>query len=612
MFKATIDAQRLEKPTLVYTKAGNPAAEGVIQAISKLPDWEGVRTVIFQDDAEITTTFCNGYHPSRALVLWDGAPKGFFTFAASGRMHGPKMPAWAQGTQWGTCLNHRTMTEKDPDTGADRTVRRRQHCAEMLRAHFNRRFHSQLEEAQQFPWGALKKGETLPNRPRLRAEIYTILENLRQGPDMADEVFEAVRGRLPQGEKISWIRVPDRPAEVDRAMMECCLDAISAFERASSAALAACPAIAEQLMLGVTLDRSHSELRDYYLFPRANDVPLTHWSVRRPDMHICGKQLIASENDEMPGGFTDCFHIDRSYGVNQEVWMRVLNWLCAQGPLLFLVSDNWSRPYIKSMQWMAYQMVALGYEAYCLTSSELDAISITDEGVFCAIGDRSVRIGTIWRQFPIFETRGKLADLVMAAHHNCVRMVPEFAHFGNKSWFALFHEHMDALRPHLTDAQAKTLQMLIPRSRLIDPRKPFAPIRLLDKGIHSYSDLVRLDAAGREQLVLKVTGANNLAARSYGVLMGHAQPEGNWREWLAARASLGQPFIVQRRFETSVEHIAVWNTTTRSAEPFACRVLLRPWQVAEELVTTHTACTPHTTTKVHGMLDMAVQPVVYV
>ena len=60
-----------------------------------------------------------------------------------------------------------------------------------------------------------------------------------------------------------------------------------------------------------------------------------------------------------------------------------------------------------------------------------------------------------------------------------------------------------------------------------------------------------------------------------------------------------------------MEQVGVFNVTTGATELFDCKVLLRPWVVNGNLVSSHNACTPHWTTKVHGMTDMAVVPVEY-
>ncbi len=189
-------------------------------------------------------------------------------------------------------------------------------------------------------------------------------------------------------------------------------------------------------------------------------------------------------------------------------------------------------------------------------------------------------------------------------------MVPEFAHFGNKSWFALYREYRSFFLKQLGRETIELLDMLIPNTRLVVPGTTINAT-LAGKRIATWSDLVNLGEEHRHQLVLKITGANDKAARSYGVFMGQAQNQAAWKEWLEARRAAGEAFIVQERFETSLERIAVYNTAKRQAEPFACRVLLRPWVVGGRLVTSHSACTPHYTTIVHGMLPMAVQPMVW-
>ena len=143
------------------------------------------------------------------------------------------------------------------------------------------------------------------------------------------------------------------------------------------------------------------------------------------------------------------------------------------------------------------------------------------------------------------------------------------------------------------------LQKLVPRSRLILPSDSTA-------GLFDISD------ADRARLVLKLTGASDRTARSLGVVIGVAQTSLEWEQWIRERVARREPFIVQHRFDTSVEEVAVYNTRTKSPELFPCKVLMRPWMLGGQLVSTSCAVTPRWTTKVHGMVDMAVVPVQYV
>ncbi len=609
MFSAHIDARVLKKPRLIFTIEGQTASKAVLDIIEHWREdqdehWD-IETRVFANAEAVANTFQNGHRPEDSIVVFDGTDhRRHFRYVCYGRKEGQKsscsIPTWAQGVQWGVGLNPRL-----PTIGQNG---RQGSAAKQLRADFGRHFETRVHVEHRFPWGKTKAGETLPNRPRLRDEINIILKNLQNGPDMADEVFEAVKGRIPAGQTFSWIRVPDRTATVNREMMERCLDAMRGFEICCSELLEQHRDVGDRLMLGVTMDPAHPELRDCYLHPKVRDERVTHWSVRRPDMHVCGERFVASENDEMPGGFTDCFHIDRSYAINMDGWRATFNWLCSQGPLLFVVSSEWSKGYITSMRWMAEQMQAMGYPAYLIHGGELNRLHINNHNVTLELDNQTIVVGTIWRQFPIFETKGKFAELVVASQDGRVRMVPEFAHFGNKSWFALFHERNHFFREHLTAGQFETLTMLIPSSHLVVPNTQIN-ITIAGTQLTSYHDLINAPDALRDRLVLKITGANDLAARSYGVFMGHAQKREAWIEWLSDRARKHEPFIVQERFQASEECIAVYNTASKAAEPFPCKVLVRPWVVADRYVTSHTACTPHYTTKVHGMVDMAVQPI---
>ncbi|MBI4280979.1 hypothetical protein HY628_02165, partial [Candidatus Uhrbacteria bacterium] len=152
------------------------------------------------------------------------------------------------------------------------------------------------------------------------------------------------------------------------------------------------------------------------------------------------------------------------------------------------------------------------------------------------------------------------------------------------------------------------LEEVLPRSTLVEGPDSF-PCAVAGQTIHSLDHLRRLSEERRNELVLKICGANPQSARSYGVLMGHGLSSETWQAWIDERVRQRQPFIVQERVETAVARLAVKNISRRCAELFDCRLLLRPWVVGEELVSVHGCAVPRHTLRVHGRVDMAVLPV---
>ena len=618
MFQFPIRGDIPEPPTLFFTTSSNTRAERVLDELRRviadhpaiIKDVMRADMIIFPSVEAVREAFeSDRYQPGRAVVLFDGhvANKHFRPLSRS--RSGAPFPAWSSGAMWG--VEFGTKLTDGTHKGGDRSIGRVRHAAEQLRAWFGVHFgwiDRPLDEkgCHSFPWGPTARGEASPVRIHLPAAISETLARLNSGPDMIGEVNANVRAQLPVGSRISWRRVPGEVATYPRKQMEAAVSAIAAFERAC-AVVVNDPLVARELMTGVNLRGPYGRLEQCYLRPHFGDIPIVEWSIRRPDFHVNGPDLVSSENDEMPGGFFDLWHIDRSYGINTEAWEAVFDGLFAHGPLAFVVSDQWSQVYLTSARWMAEELRALGREVYVITTTDARELVFQDDGVYY----QGARLGTVWRQFPIFETEGPFAELVFASQEGRVRMVPEFAHFGNKSWYAIFWTRHEQFRALIDPDAFVLLEKLIPHTRLIlpspteDERTPqaFASPTNIIHGI------LRED---RAHLVLKLTGASDKTARSLGVLVGAAQTKEAWEAWIWERFQHADPFIIQRRFETTVEHVAVLDTKTGGAERFPCKVLMRPWCYKGQLISTSCAVTPHWTTKVHGMYDMAVVPVNYI
>lgn len=604
MLETTVNASVFQSPTLIFTicngEIDNPASRKVADYIHDqlLSEWPGVDICVFETEDAVRKVLANGHSPDRAIVLFDVPFAGkMFAHGARGRKDGVGVPGWAHGAMWSVGVNPRIEETR---------VR---NCAEQTCADFGRNFARRVDGGH-FPWGLRRKVEPPTTRVQMPSQTAEVIARLNSGPDMVEAIADlALRERIPKGARVSWLRIPGDLARFPRRIMDETLTAVSDFERTCATLLANSPETADDLLAGVDLPSASLDvLREAYLRPMYGDEPVLEWSVRRPDMHLCDGALVASENDEMPGGFTDLVHIDDAYGINEGEWKWCFDWLCAKGPLLFVVSTTWSEGYLAGMRWLAERMRRMGYDADVATDKDAAEVFIGANGV----SFKGRHVGTIWRQFPVFETVGVFADLVRASQEGRVRMVPEFAHFGNKTWFSLFWQKRDFFAARLSGRSNEILNDLVPISRLIRFTRADFPIQIGDLRIRSMDDLINLDAGGRSGLVLKVTGANTLAARSYGVFMGHARRTDDWKAWIVDRCRLRQPFIAQKRFETKIATLAVHNMATGEPEVFRCRVLMRPWMVGGRLVSSHTCCTPSYTTKVHGMVDMAVQPISFI
>lgn len=480
-------------------------------------------------------------------------------------------------------------------------------CARQISADFFRNFSDRLAHGK-FPWGvgkmvdrANKIYEEPPKPVYIPDTIIQTIANLNAGPDLAAAIADtSFAAELPNVSGISWIRVVAEPLSFRSKMIATVLDALHLFEVSCKKLAQIDPEVQNLLLAGVDLPQ-RSALSQVYLLPKADC-----FSVGRPDLHYTGENELpfASEIDEMPGGMPELVHIDNVYGINEKRWQKAFNWLCQDGSLLFLVSHQWSKCYIPETEWLVGHLKRLGYPVEILTTDYIDEIKFQNDGLYFS----GKKIGTIWRQFPIFETKGKLANVVMAANEGLVRLIPEFAHFGNKSWFSVFRSHEEFYRNELSSETFETLSKVLPHSYIVsDQSNPF-PITVNGVEIDSLRGLKNLPQQSRDALVLKICGANNLAARSYGVLMGIGIEADLWEKWIGERISQNQPFVIQRRLNAGVARIPVMNTKTKHPELFSCRILARPWSFNEELVSVHGCAVPSYLYRVHGMVDMAVVP----
>jgi len=579
-------------PSVIFTLRNNLKSVSVIEALLGLHCQ--AQCTIFDSPEDVEHYFrTSGISPSAALVLFDRRMgRRHFHPTCRSRSHEEKAPGWSAGAQWMVVVGE----------GCDQN-----RCARQISADFFRNFSDRLSHGK-FPWGIGKMVDRAnhlhedPPRPISIPETITqTITNLNAGPDLAAAIADtSFAAELPQGSKISWVRVAPEPLSFKSEMITKVLNALRSFEGACNNLAKTDPEVQDLLLAGVDLPKE-SMLSKAYLFPKVDC-----FSVGRPDLHYTGENEFpfASEIDEMPGGMPELVHIDNVYGINEKRWQEAFNWLCQDGSLLFLVSHEWSKCYIPETEWLVGHLKRLGYPVEILTTDRVEEIEFRNSGLFF----QDKKIGTIWRQFPIFETKGMLEKIVMVAYNGLVRLIPEFAHFGNKAWFSVFRSYEKFYRNELSSEAFEILDKVLPYSYIVDGiNNPF-PIIVNGVNIDSLEELKNLPQASRDSLVLKICGANNLAARSYGVLMGIGIEHTDWESWINLRISFKQPFVIQRRLNAGTARIPVMNTKTSHPELFSCRILARPWSFNKQLVSVHGCAVPSYLYRVHGMVDMAVVP----
>ena len=527
-----------------------------------------------------------------SVALYDAVYKGGEYSPVLTRLM-PDAPDWSRSTRWAVIVKPK-CAERDS---------RLERCANQVAVMFSDRIFRQRvdnEQVPQFPWGSPPNGMSgLKEIVNIDSNVArAVFDRLNSGPDLAKAIADRkFAAELPEGSKISWVRLLPSPLGYSRTVMHAVTIAFRRFEQACQTVLTQDPEIRATILSGLVL--KDPRLANVYLNP---GVPC--FSVARPDLHWTKDGVCASENDEMPGGMPELALLDLAYGINADAWKAFYDWLTSSGPLVFLVSHEWSKCYIPEVTWLVEHIQKLGYDARLLTTDRLDELQLTADGVYHN-GDR---VGTIWRQFPIFETVGKLADLVLLARDGIVRMYPEWAHFGNKAWFHLFWKHQDRYAKLLSESDLSLLRGTIPESHFVNGAQSF-PFTVNGILIESPHKLASLPETERDQLVLKVCGANDQAARSYGVLMGKGIKSSDWSEWVLSRVRDGEPFLVQKMFNTGVVQVPVWHTKQSIGQLFRCKILMRPWVVNGNVLSIHACMVPHTVHKVHGMVSMAVGPV---
>lgn len=423
----------------------------------------------------------------------------------------------------------------------------------------------------------------------------SLFETLNSGPNFR-AITSARHDTLPTGWRLSFGRVSPVAFQGNAAALsKLAVSTLGSFEMACAQLLQRNAPV--EITAGI---QTHEDMLQYY-------VSGSPFSVRRLDLVVGENNHVAiSENDEMPGGIVHAYLLDYAYGINQERWTQAFEYLCSAGGLVFVVSDEWSAPYVNEIKWFVWHLQQRGYDVdFVLASNAQQRLQVRATDVLL---DKSRTVGTIWRLFPIFETKGILAELVRAAYDKKVRMAPEFASWGNKAWMATFWQQQTYFRQALGADTFELLRSTIPYAEVASSDQDFPRNILTEEGfveLSSMNDLESLPKGSRRQLVLKTTGAHQNAARSFGVLMGTSYKGSavKWAEQVRPMFKLGAPVLLQSYIRPALTNVPAWNVLSGNvqAEPeFEGRILLRPWVVGGALLSCTAFVVPNTMTKIHG------------
>jgi hypothetical protein len=437
-----------------------------------------------------------------------------------------------------------------------------------------------------------------------RGNPAQLLHNLNLGPNLRGITHADYDSRLPQGWRLSFGRVPDRPFAGDTSWFTAlAASAFGEFERASASLLRSddrsrvIPSIAN----GIATSRA---MRAAYLDASSP------FSIRRLDVVLSEQGPAVCENDEMPGGLVHAYWLDRVYGVNQRRWEQALRWLTSRGTLVFAVSTNWSAPYVQEISWLVQHLQNIGYAVKMVTDKKIHRVSTTGQDVSVD----GQKVGAVWRLFPIFEAHGLFSRFVEAAQRNQLRLVPELASWGNKAWMGIFWQEQEFFRANMSPAAFRLLQGTLPYTSVVNSVASFPLTIQIGEDlvqVSSYDDLKALPMRQRKQIVAKSCGAHPRAARSHSVVIGGSVSGAKWAQLLDQLIGLDVPFILQRFRPPSRLQVPVWSVLSgepKLENPFTGKVLVRPWVINGQLVSATAFVTTPDATKLHGTTTGAEVP----
>lgn len=565
------------RPNLFVGLKGTRAETVLVGLVEHLSPLDPPCSIVIVDDpAQAAAIILAQPDPSTVVALFDHGQLGERRF----RVTHTDLPDWARNVGYGVKIG----SKAESATVAEEIGRQ-------LGSEFVRHYEQSLLDGI-FPERS--------HRVTFPADFPELVARLNAGPDFTPIVNPSYLAQLPVGWKLSTHRVaPEAVTTPDAELLDLVGRSFTSFELGCRELASISPEVRENTLEGVELDPS---LRRIYTTGTAP------FGVRRLDtvVDLTGHRWVL-ENDEMPGGFPLGLHLDIAYGVNQDRWNEALQRLTQNGLIVFLVSDQWSKPYVSEMAWLVERLQELGYRAELVTTTDAERLKISSTGI--TLEDELV--ATIWRQFPIFEAKGHLADLVRVAHDGGVQMYPTFASWGNKIWFGLFWQELSFFETHLPRLDFETLKAAIPYTEIILDATSFPrTIRLPDRTqeIKSVDEILQLPYSARKHIVLKIVGANAKSARSYGVVLGSIKGNSEWRQRVNTLFAQGLPIIIQQAIDPQIVSVPCFTALNESTEVIPTRVLERPWSILGISPTSTVVAVPTTTRRLHGGIDVIELP----
>ncbi|MGJ8696417.1 MAG: hypothetical protein ACSHYF_08860 [Verrucomicrobiaceae bacterium] len=321
--------------------------------------------------------------------------------------------------------------------------------------------------------------------------------------------------------------------------------------------------------------------------------------VIRPDLLLTEDGFSVSELDSVPGGIGTLAWLSQTYAGAGFDLLGGANGMPEGFRSLFpegaeiLVSEE-SSDYRPEMDWLAG---ALGGDFSTMAAEEW------------AGGEREV-----YRFFELFDWESIPLAKQLAERGG---VTPPFKpHFEEKMWLALFWT--PSLRKiwetELRGSHFRRLRELIPHGWVVDPTElpPHAALPRL--GVNSWDEVAEFSQKER-RLVLKVSGFNELAWGSRGVIIGHDVSSGEWAESIrqATEDFDQQPWVMQEFSETRLVEHPYFDSETGEERLMVGRARLCPYYFVDgEGKTTLGGClatiVPADKKKIHGMRDGILVP----
>ncbi len=332
---------------------------------------------------------------------------------------------------------------------------------------------------------------------------------------------------------------------------------------------------------------------------RSNDLKDSLPQVIRPDLILTDKGFCLSELDSVPGGMGITAWLSHVYadagfdilggrnGIPEGFQKLIPN----GGDIL--ISEE-SVDYRPEMVWLADQLTV---STSVVSVEDITALS-----------------RDAYRFFEWFDWKNIPASKALAASPHLTS--PCKPHLEEKLWLALLWSPgmQTVWQQVLRQSHLKRVKEVVPFGWVTDPT-PLPPHASLPRlGVQSWDEVANFSQTQRE-LVLKISGFNELAWGSRGVKIGHDMPVNEWQEAMqhATTHFTTEPWVVQEFAHGRLVEHPYFDPTTGETKIMLGRVRLCPYYFTDNEGQTSlggalATIVPADKKKIHGMKDGILVP----